>query len=163
MSKKNLIFGGLFAALGLLCLPTAWGLGVGINEAGLPLEGFIPFIVCLAILICGGIIVFQAVKDLLGKTPEAKMAQEPADIAVMNDEDHKRNLPLLLYTVGGLIALLLVWKFVNFYIAVALFSVVINKFVFKMTWVYTALFTAIIVAALYFGFGRGFQVRFNAV
>ena len=81
----------------------------------------------------------------------------------MNDEDRRHNLPMLLYTIVGMVVLLLVWKFLNFYVAVVLFSVAINKLVFKMTWIYTVVFTAIIVAGLYFGFGMGFQVRFNAV
>lgn len=163
MKKKNLGFGIFFVAVGALCLPVAVKLGVGINDAGLPLEGFVPFVMCLAIILSGGLLVFRAMRDLSGKTPPDKVAKDPADIAAMNAEDRKRNLPLLLWTIGGLIGILLVWKFLNFYLAVALFSVGINKFVFRMTWIYTAIFTAVIVAALYFGFGMGFQVRFHAV
>lgn len=163
MIKKNLGFGIFFVALGGVCIPVALSLGIGTDASGVPLEGFVPFIMCIAIIVCGALILVQAVRAMNGKLPEEKIPQNPPEIAAMNAEDQKQNLPVMLLTFGGMVALLLVWRLVDFYLAIALFSVAINKFVFKMTWVYTVIFTLVIVAALYFGFGMGFQVRFNAV
>lgn len=163
MIKKNLGFGIFFVAVGVLCIPIALNLGIGTDESGVPLEGFLPFIMSLAIIICGGIILLQGVMAKSGKLREEKMPKEPAEIEAMNAEDRKQNLPTMLITFGGMIALLIIWKLVNFYLAIMLFSVAINKFIFKMSWIYTVIFTVIIVAALYFGFEMGFQVRFNAV
>lgn len=123
---------------------------------GVPGGGFFPYILCVLIMIMGlGLIVRGALKG--------------NKVFFMIDPEMRENMKLMASTLVAILAFLALWKWLApilgnsaFYSCVAVLELVLNKFMFKRTWLFSILYAVIFTLFIYLVFGMFFAIQFNA-
>lgn len=122
---------------------------ISMTSDGVPGAGFFPYILSCAIILLGLILTIRGIK------------QHGTVHFVLLDEEGKLNVKILLLSLLGLLAVMLIWRYVGFFfVCVFLFCLYLN-FLFKRTFKFNILYSVIFTGFVYLVFSVGFSVQFG--
>ena len=110
--------------------------------------GFFPAVLSVGIMIAGLIFFIQGLKEN-GNVEYFSM-----------DEEQKANLKPFFITIAAVFAFMLIWLFVDFFVAMAAFCIFMN-WVYKRTWKFNLVFTAGFVISVYVAFTFFLKIQFD--
>jgi hypothetical protein len=142
MSIAGLIFAGVCIAAALVFMIPAFGFPGGTVD-GAPGPGYFPIIVCIVIIILGGILGVSYIRK------KEKYFQ--------TNETERSNLPVLLVTGGAVIIYTVAFMFIPFILLTLVFLVFMN-WLYKRTWVFNIVFSIIFTLVLFFVFSKFLHV-----
>lgn len=147
--KGDTIPGLICIVVGLAFLLPSIDLGIiATTKDGVPGAGFFPAILSSGVIL-GGIGLFFS----------GLMAKGSFEYFHL-DEEQKQNIRPFFITIISMLVFMLLWKFVDFFVAMALFCLFLNK-VYKRSWKFNILFTIGLVAGIYVAFTILLKIQFD--
>jgi hypothetical protein len=172
--KGDTIPGIIFIILGAFFMVPSFGLDIMAKTADvMPGAGFFPLVLSGAIIILG--IVF-IIRGIISNNKTAASGEEVNCTETINTEtsgteadsveipntaqEKKINIRLAIFTISDIILCFVVWKLAGFYIAALLMCISLN-FIFKRKWLFSILFSVILVGFIYLSFTVGLGINFK--
>jgi len=122
----------------------------GKTSDGVPGAGFFPYLLGGLIIIFGIALVVRGIK------------QNGTVQFVVLDEEGKKNVRTLIFSIIGLIVFLVVWKFTGWFIPlVFVLSLYFNK-LFERTIKFNLIYSVVVTIFIYLVFVMGFSIQFVA-
>ncbi len=150
MQKSNIAFGSIFAAIGVVFVIGALRLGLSSPTSdGVPGAGFFPFIIALVVLALGLGLVISSIISPDGRPSPFRM-----------DAEQRENLRPFVLTIVALFGFFVLWYLIRFEVAAFVFCIFLNK-VYKRSWLFTIVFSVILVSVTYFIFNRLLFIQFD--
>lgn len=154
--KKDYIFGGLlFVLTAAFFIIFAFDLGITktvLGETSLG-AGFFPFLLSVAVALCGIVLIIEGSRTRKGA--------QVSESAGLTREEIKKNARVAVLTILVLVAALLLWKLIGFYLMLAVMCLVMN-YLFEEKLLPNIILTAGLVAFVYAAFTLGLKIRFQA-
>ncbi len=146
--KGDPLMGLLIVIFGLVFFIPSLKLGViAPGDIGGPGAGFFPAICSSFVMFFGAWVIFDGLKGKNTKYFE-------------DDPELVKNIKLLFLLAAIFVSCLIIWVYVNFFLAMALLSLSFN-FIFGRKALFNILFTIVIVALLYFVFEQLLYIQFE--
>jgi len=128
---------------------------IATTSDGVPGGGFFPYLLSILIIFMSIVLIVRSII----RTPEKYIEITP---------ETKINTITLFSTIIGLVVFLVIWSItadlfgnIAFLICVFIFEVFLNK-LFKRSWKFTIIYSAVFTAFIYAVFNLGFKIMFNA-
>jgi len=147
--KGDTIPGLIFAAVGLAFLLPSVDLGIlSTTKDGVPGAGFFPSILSAGVIICG-----------IGLFISGLLAKGGFEYFYL-DEEQKKNIRPFFITLAAMFVFMLVWKLVDFFLAMGLFCLFMN-WIYKRSWKFNILFSVGFVICIYVAFTMLLKIQFD--
>ena len=147
MKKDDVIIGVFSAITGIVFLIMSYPLGF-VEKNGIPAAGFFPLISS------AGLILISCFLIIIGLRSDDRVSYwylKPFQA------ENKRSFFL---TIAGIVAFLVLWKYVSFTIAAYLLSLYLN-YVYKQSFKYNVIFTLVFITVLIICFQKIMLVQFS--
>ena len=147
--KGDTVPGLICIEVGLAFLLPSINLGIiATTKDGVPGAGFFPAILSSGVIL-GGIGLFF----------NGFMAKGSFEYFHL-DEEQKKNIRPFFITIISMLVFMLLWKFVDFFVAMALFCLFLNR-IYKRSWKFNILFTVGLVVGIYIAFTVLLKIQFD--